>query len=51
MIEKGPHTPEGYRQEEMKDMFGGVYAKPFVLFFGEKLQYYISEENDPTYSL
>ncbi len=46
MIEKGPHTPEGYRQEEMKDMFGGVYAKPFVLFFGEKLQYYISEEND-----
>ncbi len=44
MIEKGAHTQKGYRQEEMKDMYGGVYAKPFVLFFGEKLQYYISEE-------
>jgi len=46
LVEKGPHTQEKYGQEEMKDMYGGVYAMPFVLFFGEKLQYYISEENE-----
>lgn len=43
-IEKGRYTESEYRQEEMKDMYGGVYAKAFVLFFGEKLQYYITEE-------
>lgn len=46
VIEKGHDTQEEYRQEEMKDMYGGVYVKPFVLFFGEKLQYYITEERD-----
>ncbi len=37
--------PDRYRKEEMTDMYGGVYAKAFVLFFGEKLRYYISEES------
>ena len=27
----------------MKDMFGGVCVKQFILFFGERLQYYITE--------
>ncbi len=44
LIERGRYTESEYRQEEMKDMYGGVYAKAFVLFFGEKLQYYITEE-------
>jgi len=33
-----------YCKEEMRDMFGGICVKEFVLFFGEKLQYYITEE-------
>ena len=35
-----------YVTEEMRDMFGGVHAKAFVLFFGENLLYYITEESD-----
>lgn len=32
-----------YHTEEMKNMFGGVFSKEFVLFFGENMQYYITE--------
>lgn len=32
-----------YIAEEMQDMFGGICVKQFILFFGEKLQYYITE--------
>ena len=35
-----------YLSENMRDVFGGVCCKEFVLFFGEKLQYYITEEID-----
>lgn len=35
-----------YCKEEMRDMFGGICVKEFVLFFGERLQYYITEETD-----
>lgn len=34
-----------YRKEEMKDMFAGICVKEFVLFFGERLQFYITEES------
>lgn len=34
-----------YIQEEMPNMFYGICVKQFVLFFGEKLQYYITENN------
>lgn len=46
VIEK--ETPENgeYIREEMQDMFGGVCVKQFVLFFGERLQYYITETED-----
>ena len=27
-------------------MYGGVFCKEFILFFGESLQYYITEDND-----
>ena len=35
-----------YRKEEMKDMFAGICVKEFILFFGERLQFYITEEVD-----
>ena len=35
-----------YRKEEMKNMFGGICVKEFILFFGERLQFYITEEVD-----
>ena len=34
----------GYIREEMEEVYFGVYVKEFVLFYGEKLQYYITEE-------
>ncbi len=37
---------DGYRSEYMRDVYGGVFVKDFVLFFGESLQYYITEEKD-----
>lgn len=46
IIERGRYTKSEYLQEEMKDMYGGIYVKSFVLFFGENLQYYITEEKD-----
>ncbi|MBD5485972.1 MAG: hypothetical protein HDR18_10750 [Lachnospiraceae bacterium] len=35
-----------YRKEEMKNMFAGICVKEFILFFGERLQFYITEEMD-----
>ncbi len=37
---------EEYLAEYMRDVYGGVCFKEFVLFFGETLQYYIMEECD-----
>ena len=39
-------SPESeYCTEEMRDMFAGICVKEFVLFFGERLQYYIPDES------
>lgn len=35
---------EDYRKTEMKEIYEGVFSSMFVLFFGEKLLYYIAEE-------
>ena len=35
-----------YTTEEMKNMFGGICVKQFILFFGEKMQYYITETDE-----
>lgn len=35
-----------YQTEDMQEVYGGVCFKDFVLFFGERLQYYIMEERD-----
>lgn len=36
---------ENYREETMTEMYHGIYVKQFVLFFGESVQYYITEES------
>ena len=33
-----------YHTEDMRNLFGGVFSREFILFFGENLQYYITEE-------
>ena len=33
-----------YHVREMQEMYDGIYVTEFVLFFGEQLQYYITEE-------
>lgn len=35
-----------YTREEFKNMYGGICVRQFVLFYGEKLSYYITEENE-----
>lgn len=34
-----------YKTEEMRNMYGGVYSREFIIFFGERLQYYITEDS------
>lgn len=34
-----------YRKEELQNMFAGIFVKSFLLFYGESIQYYITEEN------
>lgn len=43
LLEKDGGADGEYTEEEMRDMFGGICVKEFILFFGEKLQYYITE--------
>ena len=33
-----------YRTMEMREMYDGIYVCEFVLFFGEQMQYYITED-------
>ncbi len=35
---------ENFTAEEMTDVYEGIFVKPFVMFFGETVRYYISEE-------
>ena len=46
LIEKEDGEEPQYCTEEMQHMYGGIFVRQFILFFGEKLQYYISEETD-----
>jgi len=46
LIHKEDGDGEDYCKETMKDMFAGICVKEFILFFGERLQYYITEEVD-----
>ena len=46
LIEREGNVENEYRMEEMQNMYGGVCVKEFILFFGERLQYYIVEIED-----
>lgn len=46
VIQSEGGTENEYCREEMKDMFAGICVREFILFFGERLQYYITEEVD-----
>lgn len=35
-----------YVTEEMTEMYEGIYVKEFILFYGESIQYYISEKRE-----
>ncbi len=45
-IVEGEEDEDNYHSEEMRNMYGGVFSREFILFFGENLQYYITEEKD-----
>lgn len=46
VIQKEEGDSGEYLSEYMRDVYGGVCTKEFVLFFGETLQYYVTEEAD-----
>lgn len=44
-IEREDRQEKEYRKEEMLHMYGGIYVKSFVIFYGERIRYYITEED------
>ncbi len=45
LIEDSETKDDRYLSEEMRCLFGGVFSREFILFYGENLQYYITEED------
>lgn len=43
---KSRDNQDVYVTEEMTEMYEGIYVKEFILFYGESIQYYISEKQD-----
>lgn len=44
VMERDGIIDDDYRKEEMTHLLGGKYVKSFILFHGEKVKYYITEE-------
>ena len=44
-IEKENGGETEYRKEEMRNLYGGIFVKSFILFCGESVQYYITEQS------
>ncbi len=44
ILSTGEEAPSEYKSEKMREMYEGIFVCSFVLFFGEQLQYYITEE-------
>lgn len=44
VISREDGQEQEYLSENMRDVFGGICCKEFVLFYGETLQYYVTEE-------
>ncbi len=40
-----------YMTKDMKEMYDGIFVTEFILFFGEKMQYYITESNQEVENL
>ena len=45
ILETGENRDEGYLLEPIQEILPGIYIKQLTLFCGEKLLYYITEEN------
>ncbi|MBQ4067804.1 MAG: hypothetical protein IJC76_00990 [Lachnospiraceae bacterium] len=43
---KNDFDDSGYQVCKMQDCFGGVFTKDITVFYGENIQYYITEENE-----
>ena len=43
IISRGDEEENNYIREEMRNMYGGIFVKEFLLFYGESLQYYVTE--------
>ena len=43
IISREGEEENNYIREEMKNMYGGIFVKEFLLFYGESLQYYVTE--------
>lgn len=46
IIETGNYEEKNYEVREMKSVCNGIFVQDFVLFYGENIQYYITEESD-----
>ncbi len=46
VIQRNEGEQNEYCREVMRDMYEGICVKEFILFFGERLQYYITEESE-----
>ncbi|MBR6258102.1 MAG: hypothetical protein IKR23_12150 [Lachnospiraceae bacterium] len=44
-VESGSEAEPEYRREEMQHIYEGIYVKRFSLFYGERIHYYITEED------
>lgn len=51
MIHYGQWEGSGYNECEMHQMYSGIFCKGFLLFFGEKLPYYIKEEQNGSFAV
>ncbi len=45
VLEKDGKENGDYRREEVPQVYPGIYVKSFLLFFGERIHYYITEED------
>ena len=44
ILETGALKEQTYTIKEMRDVCGGIFVQEFILFYGENIQYYITEE-------
>ena len=44
VYEHGDSRNDEYKKQEMTHLIGGIFVRSFVLFYGERIRYYITEE-------